>query len=220
MSTESTLPPTPKGYRPLHLVLYVLITVLLLCAASFGGYLYGYSHSPAAPQKVIRVLVPAPTKIVLYLPIGAPPPYQQDLHSGNSYLFVYAFSLALTYQDATSIASITDTKNFVEICHKSDALEPGNCNTYRWSTFSTQLTQDKLEIGIDPYSHMTESPPVSDMHVPKCPNWPNCWFYLSGQLDNKSPALPLPHFGGAIFSFTTCCGGSERTFILESVDLY
>jgi len=65
MSAENTLPPTPKGYNRLHLALYVVTLISLLCIAATAGYLYGYTHSPVS-TKIVRVFVastPAAIKV-------------------------------------------------------------------------------------------------------------------------------------------------------------
>jgi len=217
MSTESTLPTTPKGYRPLYLVSYVLITILLVCIASMAGFLYGFTHSPV-PTKIVRET--GPVRIVMIHPNASSPPYRIDLDATNDPdVFVHAFSQALTYLDADAIAAHTETKNFVEICHKSYALEPRNCNTYGWSTFSAQLTQDEIEIQVDPYGHMVDTPPAPDVHIPASCDLGGC-HYLTGLLENRpSSELPLPHYGSAIFSFHAI-GSSAFRYWLESVDLY
>jgi len=200
----------------------VNIAFMILLIGLSGTLAILYVTKPeTTPTTIVRV----ETRIVkVYVPSSsATPPYQIGLGSQNPNLFTKSFSEALDYNDAGAIATTLQTgrtntiytTKFAEVCHHALV---GSCK-YNWTAFSTQLTQDGIAFFVDPYSGMTDKAPYPDVTTRGNDSTGIPIHYIIGQFQNRG-AVPMSHYGTAVFAFSTCCGGSGLTYVLESVDLY
>src|SRR5215467_4823476 len=85
---------------------------------------------------------------------------------------------AIGESEYTLIASLVASK----FRRKEDA---GQRWRWEWNEFSKQLANDAIELGVDPYTHMTDSPPRSDEYIPPSPgDWDESPLYLVGVYAN------------------------------------
>ena len=213
---KQTAPPPPKKSHWAYIVL-VTSLVWLLVDVIAGSIAMPY----VIPSRVVKVTA-TPEIVKVYIPVSGIPPYQTGLHAQGDSIFVKSFSEALSYNDATSIATITDTTKFREVCHEADPLNAmwGKCNN-DWNTFKSQLMNDDIEISIDPYTIMTNKPPYPDVStITTDSNTPIVYLTQQNGLVNRSFTLQVSHYPTVVFSIMICCGGSGSSHVLESVDIY
>lgn len=199
-------------------IVNIAFMILLIILSGTLAILYVTKpETKITPTRTVRVVETRVVTNYVFTSTLTSPPYQTGLHAQGNNIFIKAFSEALSYNDAASIADITDIAKFREVCHET---ERGTCNN-NWDTFKRQLMNDDIEIGIDPYASMTDKPPYPDVStITTESGFPLVYLTQQQGFDNRHFTLPLSHYVTVVFSFMICCGGSGTTHMLESVDLY
>ncbi len=208
--------------------------VLLLLGATVGilafpviGALYHHAvdASPtsfvpfANPASQTRTPIPTPTSQDQRTPTTQTPSYIAGLSSGDPRIFVESFSKALVYRDTANLSK-HKSDQFLEMVQSSENPPPSDtpaCTnhlpsgttecSYNWDDIARQLSNDSIELIVDPTAQMTVQV------VPADPAYGGTETdaTILGKYTNNNSNLPLAHTGTAKFTFGECCVGSGTT---------